>query len=209
MRRVPGGVGAINRQRLARVTSVQPRKNNQKKNLALFDVLLAKQVSTLNFFNLKSSLIFFSGEVCYKGHRNSRHSTVPSNNHFMFLRILVLFLHQLLAKRIQFIQLGGVCRFKSVEYQFHMNCFASVMKSLSKYLRQLSLLRKIWPCLFTFRWGNSQIPSRHHSKTSRGSTNRRLRRTLSLEATFSRCVLASVSTLWHVSYMYGRSGPVV
>ena len=29
----------------------------------------------------------------------------------------------------------GVCRFKSVEYQFHMNCFASVMKSLSKYLR--------------------------------------------------------------------------
>ena len=33
------------------------------------------------------------------------------------------------------IYLGGVCRFKSVEYQFHMNCFSFVMKSLSKYLR--------------------------------------------------------------------------
>lgn len=209
MRRGPGGVGAINRQRLARVTSVQPRKNNQKKNLTHFDVLLAKQVSTLNFLNLKSSLIFFSGEVCYKGNRNSRHSTVSSNNHFMFLRTLP---SSALGKKdlvYLVIYLGGVCRFKSVEYQFHMNCFAFVMKSLSKYLRQLSLLRKFWPCLFTFRWGNSQIPSRHHSKTSRGSTNRRLRRTLSLEATFSRCVLASVSTLWHVSYMYGRSGPVV
>lgn len=98
MRRGPGGVGAINRQRLARVTtliftSIVKKKRNVSRNIFQLTSNGCGFFHLLPFFNFWASIFSFSfsGKVCYKGNRNSRHPAITSNVNSSCSLYLIIF----------------------------------------------------------------------------------------------------------------------
>lgn len=127
---------------------------------------------------------FFSGKVCYKGNGNSRHPAITSkiNQLWQFNNFLLNFRNTGLLSNQQVI--GYLLLPKHRPHNISLQQF-----------------------IITFcfaRWENSWIPSNHLLKILQENTNRKSRRIQSSEVTFNRCVLALVSTHWHVCHFFKK-----